>query len=139
MAFKTQLPYLNRIQTQSKESGKSLGPFADQQMAGPSFLDAYLAKLRDTNPVLPAKKFGAFDQKIDLIEDPASKQIIPNTGRDPFATSGQGYLKNFISAYDRSIVLNPDDRVNPNGLTSLVQENAAAPEKFPGSEGTAIS
>ena len=139
MAFKTQLPYLQRIQAQSKESGKSLGAFADQQMSGPSFLDSYLSKLRDTNPVLPAKKFGSFDESIDLVKDPTSKQVIPNTGKDPFATSGQGYLKNFISAYDRSIVLNPDDRVNPNGLTSLVQENAAAPQKFPGSEGTAIS
>lgn len=138
--FKTQIPYLNRVKAASKEAGDSLGPFAEQQMAGrQGFLNEYLAKMRDTNPVLPAGRYGAFDEKLDLTTYPGTTQIIPNTGKDPFAISGTNYLNSFLANYDRSAVLAPEDRVNPGGLTTLVQQKAEKGKEFPGSEGTSVS
>lgn len=139
--FKTQIPYLNRVRAESKSnSGDSLGPFVDQQMAGKkAFLNKYLANLRDTNPVFPAKQYGSFDEKLDLTQAPGGKQIIPNTGKDPFGVSGSNYLNAFLANYDRSAVLAPEDRVNPGGLTALIQQKAEKGKEFPGSEGTSVS
>lgn len=139
--FKTQIPYLNRVKAASKDNaGDSLGPFVDQQVAGKkAFLNKYLANLRDTNPVFPAKQYGAFDEKLDLTNVPGTKQTIPNTGKDPFAISGPDYLSSFLANYDRSPVLGPEDRVNPGGLTALIQQKAEKGKEFPGSEGTSIS
>ena len=138
--FKTQIPYLNRVKAASKEAGDSLGPFVDQQMAGEkAFLNKYLANLRDTNPVFPAKQYGSFDEKLDLVNAPGTKQIVPNTGKDPFSISGTNYLKAFLSNYDQSPVLAPEERVNPGGLTAIIQQRAEKGKEFPGSEGTSIS
>jgi len=138
--FKTQIPYLNRVKTASKEAGDSLGPFVDQQMAGEkAFLNKYLANLRDTNPVFPAKQYGSFQEDLDLTTYPGTKQIVPNTGKDPFAISGPGYLQSFLARYDQSPVLAPEERVNPGGLTAIIQQKAEKGKEFPGSEGTSIS
>ncbi|NBX48396.1 hypothetical protein EBT25_00295 [bacterium] len=138
--FKTQIPYLNRVKAASKEAGDSLGPFVDQQTAGEkAFLNKYLANLRDTNPVFMAKQYGSFDEGLDLVNAPGTKQIIPNTGKDPFAISGTNYLKSFLANYDQSPVLAPEDRVDPGGLTAMIQEKAEKGKEFPGSEGTSIS
>ena len=138
--FKTQIPYLNRVKASSKEAGDSLGPFVDQQMAGEkAFLNKYLANLRDTNPVFPAKQYGAFQEDLDLTTYPGTKQIVPNTGKDPFSISGTNYLKSFLSNYDQSPVLAPEERVSPGGLTALIQQKAEKGKEFPGSEGTSIS
>jgi hypothetical protein len=134
--FKAQIPYLTRVNTASKEPGSSLGPFADSQMAGKEFLNTWLAKLRDTN-ILPAKKYGPFDESIDLKQ--RGNQIIPNTGKDPFLHSGSEYLMGFLNNYDNSQVLDPEERVSPQGLTSYVQQRAEKGKEFPGSEGTAVS
>ena len=135
--FQTQIPYINRIKSPAKEAGASLGPFADQQMQGQEFLNKYLSDLKDTNPVLPAKKYGPFKEDLDLVQ--AGKQIIPNTGKDPFAVDGGKYLSNFLAGYDRSLVVPQEDRVNPRGITEYVQSKAEKPKEFPGSEGTAVS
>lgn len=138
--FKTQIPYLNRVKTASKEAGDSLGPFAKEQMAGEkSFLNKYLANLKDTNPIFPAYKYGPFREKLDLTTYPGTKQIIPNTGKDPFEISGSNYLKAFLGDYDRSPIISPEERVNPGGLTSIIREKAEKGKQFPGSEGTSIS
>lgn len=138
--FKTQIPYLNRVKAASKEAGDSLGPFVDQQMAGEkAFLNKYLANLRDTNPVFMAKQYGSFDEGLDLVTAPGTKQIVPNTGKDPFAISGTNYLKSFLANYDQSPVIPPEDRVAPGGLTAMIQEKAEKGKEFPGSEGTSIS
>jgi len=138
--FKTQIPYVNRIKTPSKEAGASLGPYVDQQTSGEkAFLNTYLAKLRDTNPVSIAKQYGAFDEGLDLTTYPGTKQIIPNTGKDPFAISGPQYPNAFIAKYDKSSLIPVEDRVDPAGLSRLVRERAEKGEEFPGSEGTSIS
>jgi hypothetical protein len=138
--FKTQIPYLNRVKAASKQAGDSLGPFVDQQMAGEkAFLNKYLANLRDTNPVFMAKQYGSFQEDLDLTKYPGTNQIIPNTGKDPFAISGTNYLNTFLSRYDESPVLPPEDRVNPGGLTQIIQQRAEKGKEFPGSEGTSIS
>lgn len=139
--FKTQIPYLNRVKAESKSnSGDSLGPFVDQQMAGEkAFLNKYLANLRDTNPVFPAKQYGSFQEDLDLTKAPGTQQIVPNTGKDPFAISGPNYLKSFLASYDQSSIIAPEDRVSPGGLTAIVQQKAEKGKEFPGSEGTSIS
>lgn len=138
--FKTQIPYLNRVKASSKEAGDSLGPFVDQQMAGEkAFLNKYLSNLRDTNPVFPAKQYGSFQEDLDLTTYPGTKQIVPNTGKDPFAISGTNYLKTFLRNYDQSPVIALEDRVDPSGLTGLIQQKAEKGKEFPGSEGTSIS
>ena len=134
--FKTQIPYSLRVNTPSKEAGASLGQFADSQMAGKEFLNTWLAKLRDTN-VLPAKKYGPFEADIDL--EQRGGQVIPNTGKDPFLHSGSEYLNEFLRNYDTSLVVDPDERVSPQGLTPYVQQRAEKVKDFPGSEGTAVS
>lgn len=134
--FKEQLPYVTRINTPSKEPGSSLGPFADSQMAGKEFLNTWLSKLRDNNQ-LPAKKYGPFKEELDLVK--AGKQVLPNTGKDPFLHSGPEYLSAFLKNYDNSQVVGPDERVSPQGLTSYVQQRAEKGTEFPGSEGTAVS
>lgn len=138
--FKTQIPYLNRVKAASREAGDSLGPFVDQQMAGKkAFLNKYLANLRDTNPVFPAKQYGSFQEDLDLVKAPGTKQIVPNTGKDPFAISGTNYLNAFLANYDQSSIIAPEDRVRPGGLTEIIQQKAEKGKEFPGSEGTSIS
>ncbi len=138
--FKTQIPYLNRVKAASKNAGDSLGPFVDQQMAGEKgFLNKYLANLRDTNPVFPAKQYGSFQEDLDLAKAPGTDQIVPNTGKDPFAISGTNYLKSFLANYDQSPVIAPEERVNPGGLTAIIQQRAEKGKEFPGSEGTSVS
>lgn len=135
--FQTQIPYVNRVKSPAKEAGASLGPFADQQMQGQEFLNKYLSDLKDTNPVLPAKKYGPFKEDLDLVQ--AGKQIVPNTGKDPFTGEAQNHLSSFLANYDRSLVVPAEDRVNPRGITEYVQSKAEKPKEFPGSEGTAVS
>lgn len=139
MFFKTQKPYINRVSAASKDAGNSLGPFAEQQSAGKDYLNKFLSDLRDTNPVNPNTAYGSFKEDLDLIKDPNSGQIVPNTGKDPFAISGQDYLANFIANYDRSAVLDPEERVSAGGLTALIQQKAEKGKEFPGSEGTSVS
>lgn len=136
--FKTEIPFL--LRAGKEEPGATLGPFVDQQLtAAQEFRNKYVSKLKDTNPVFPAKTYGSFREDLDLTTDLPSGQIIPKTGKDPFAISGRDYLTNFLNSYDRSEVIIPEERVNPGGLTALVRQNAQPPQKFPGSEGTAIS
>lgn len=139
MFFKTQKPYINRVSAASKEAGNSLGPFAEQQSAGKDYLNKFLSDLRDTNPVNPNNAYGSFNEDLDLTKDPGSGQVVPNTGKDPFAISGRDYLSNFIANYDRSAILAPEERVNPGGLTALVQQKAEKGKEFPGSQGTSVS
>jgi hypothetical protein len=136
--FATEIPFL--LRAGSQEPGATLGPFVDQQLSSAQqFKNKFVSKLKDTNPVFPAKRYGYFQQDSDLTKDPYSKQIIPRTGKDPFAISGQGYLNNFLNNYDRSAVVPPEERVNAQGLSAYVEQPAQAPQKFPGSEGTAVS
>ena len=86
-----------------------------------------------------AKQYGPFQENLDLTKAPGTNQIIPNTGKDPFAVSGTNYLKSFLANYDQSPVLAPEDRVNPGGLTAIVQQKAEKGKEFPGSEGTNVS
>jgi len=96
--------------------------------------------LQDTNPVFPAKKYGSFQTDIDLTTDPNSGQIIPATGKDPFAYSGMRYLKQFIADYDRGAQIGlVNDPVPPGGLTEIIQQKPEKPEQFPGADGTKIS
>lgn len=134
--FKARSSYPDNVNLPSKEAGSSLGPYADSQMAGKEFLNTWLAKLRDTNE-LPAKKYGPFDERIDLKQ--LGNQIIPNTGKDPFLHSGPQHLNTFLRDYDTSRVLNPEERVSAAGLTGYVQQRAEKAKEFPGSEGTAVS
>ena len=136
--FKTEIPFL--LRAGKEEPGATLGPFVDKQLtAAQEFRNKFVAKLKDTNPVFPAKKYGSFKEDLDLTKDEQSGQTIPNTGKDPFSVSGRNYLINFLNSYDRSEVVPEEERVNPGGLTTLVRQNAQPPQKFPGSEGTAIS
>lgn len=136
--FTTEIPFLLRAGKQ--EPGATLGAFVDQQLSSAQeFRNKFVSKLRDTNPVFPAKKYGSFQEDIDLTRDPGSGQVIPKTGKDPFAISGRDYLTNFLNSYDRSDVVPPEKRVSAQGLTGYIQKPAEAPQKFPGSEGTAIS
>ena len=135
--FKTQLPYLSRVPAQSKEAGDSLGPFADQQMAGSKeFLNKWLAELRDTN-VNKLQDYRNFDGSTDLMVDPATQEIIPNTGKDPFYNSGPEYLQSFLRSYDLSSVV--EDKVRPGTITNIVKEAAEKVKEFPGADGTRIS
>lgn len=135
--FKTQLPYLSRVPAQSKEAGDSLGPFAEQQMAGSKeFLNKWLAELRDTN-ANKLQDYRRFDGSVDLEIEPNSSEIIPSTGKDPFYNSGIDYLNNFIAAYDRSTVA--EDKVEPGTITNIVKEAAQKVKEFPGADGTRIS
>lgn len=135
--FKTQLPYINRVSASSKEAGDSLGPFAEQQMAGgKEFLNRWLANLRDTNSN-KLQDYNPFEPETDLTVAPSSDEIVPNTGKDPFAVSGTDHLNRFINAYDRSTVV--EDRVLPGALTNIIKESAKKVEQFPGSDGTKIS
>lgn len=136
--FKTEIPFL--LRSGKQEPGSTLGPFVDQQLtAAQEFRNKFVSKLKDTNPVFPATKYGSFQENLDLTKDKISGQTIPNTGKDPFSISGRDYLNNFLANYDRSEVIAPEDRVNAGGLTAIIQQNAQPPQKFPGSEGTAIS
>lgn len=105
-------------------------------MKGKEFLNTWLAKLRDSNQ-LPAEKYGPFKEDLDLVEK--GNQVLPNTGKDPFLHSGPEYLNSFLKNYDNSQVVGPDERVDPRGLSSYVQQRAEKGTEFPGSEGTAIS
>ena len=135
--FKTQLPYLSRVPAQSKEAGDSLGPFADQQMAGSKeFLNKWLAELRDTI-VHKLQDYRSFDGSTDLTVDPATDEIIPNTGKDPFYNSGPEYLQSFLRSYDLSSVV--EDKVRPGTITNIVKEAAEKVKEFPGADGTRIS
>lgn len=135
--FKTQLPYLSRVPAKSKEAGDSLGPFADQQMAGgKEFLNRWLANLRDTN-ANKLQDYDKFDAGNDLTVAQNSNEIIPNTGKDPFYNSGLDYLANFLQAYDRSQVV--EERVEPGKLTNIIKQAAQQVEKFPGADGTKVS
>lgn len=134
--FKTEIPFL--LRAGKEEPGATLGPFVDQQLtAAQEFRNKFVSKLKDTNPVFPAKKYGSFQEDLDLTKDKISGRTVPNTGKDPFAISGHDYLNNFLNSYDRSLVVT--DKVPAGGLDELVQQNAQPPQKFPGSEGTAIS
>ena len=136
--FKTEIPFL--LRAGKEEPGATLGPFVDQQLtAAQEFRNKFISKLKDTNPVFPAKKYGSFQEDLDLTKDKPSGQIVPNTGKDPFSISGRDYLNTFLSNYDRSGVITPEERVSAGGLTALIKQNAQPPQKFPGSEGTAIS
>lgn len=137
--FKTQKPYINRVSAASKTAGDSLGPFVREQTAGKDYLNKFLSDLRDTNPVNPNIAYGGFREDLDLTRDKVTNQIIPKTGKDPFSISGEGYLKNFIANYDNSLVLDPEERVSPSGLTRFVQEKAEKGTNFPGAEGTSVS
>lgn len=135
--FKTQLPYLSRVPAQSKEAGDSLGPFADQQMAGSKeFLNKWLAELRDTN-VNKLQDYRNFDGSTDLMVDPQTNEIIPNTGKDPFYNSGPEYLQSFLRSYNLSSVV--EDKVAPGTITNIVKEAAEKVKEFPGSTGTRVS
>lgn len=135
--FKTQLPYLSRVPAQSKEAGDSLGPFADQQMAGSKeFLNKWLAELRDTN-VNKLQDYRKFDGQTDLTVEPITSEIIPNTGKDPFYNSGLDYLKRFIGPYDRSSIV--EEKVAPGTITNIIKEAAEKVKEFPGADGTRIS
>lgn len=137
MAFKTQLPYLSRVPAESKEAGDSLGPFADQQMAGSKeFLNRWLANLRDTN-ANKLQDYNKFDPANDLTVAQNSNEIIPKTDKDPFYNSGLDYLANFLQAYDRSQVV--EERVEPGKLTNIVKQAAQKVEEFPGADGTKVS
>ena len=136
--FITEIPFL--LRAGKEEPGATLGPFVDQQLtAAQEFRNKFVSKLKDTNPVFPAKKYGSFQEDLDLTKDKPSGQIVPNTGKDPFSISGRDYLNAFLSNYDRSGVITPEERVSAGGLTALIKQNAQPPQKFPGSEGTAIS
>lgn len=135
--FKTRLPYIKRVSAASKEVGDSLGPFAEQQMAGgKEFLNRWLANLRDTNSN-KLQDYNQFEPEFDLTLDPGSQEVIPNTGKDPFSVSGTDHLNRFLSAYDRSSVV--ENPVVPGTLTNLIKEQAKKVEQFPGSDGTKIS
>lgn len=135
--FKTKLPYIAKVSAESKEAGNSLGPFAEQQMSGgKEFLNRWLSNLRDTNPK-KLQDYGQFDPEVDLTVVPDSTEVIPNTGKDPFSTSGLDHLTQFISAYDRSTVV--ENPVLPGKLTNLIQETAKKVEQYPGAEGTKVS
>ena len=103
---------------------------------GKEFLNRWLANLRDTNSN-KLQDYNQFEADTDLIVNPGSNEIIPNTGKDPFAVSGADHLNRFISAYDRSTVV--EDRVLPGTLTNIIKEAAQKVEQFPGSDGTKIS
>ncbi len=134
---KTKLPYLSRVPADSKEAGDSLGPFAEQQMSGgKEFLNRWLANLRDTNPK-KLQDYGNFDAAIDLMVDPSSAEIIPNTGKDPFAYSGTDSLANFLASYRRSSVV--EEPVSPGTITDIVREAAQKVQEYPGSMGTKVS
>ena len=140
-SFTTQIPFATRVAPKNKNFGSSLGPFVDQQIAasGP-FLNQYISKLQDTNPIFPAKKYGSFQADIDLTTDPNSGQIVPATGKDPFIYSGNRYLKQFIADYDRGAQIGlVNDPVPPGGLTEIIQQKAEKPSQFPGADGTKIS
>jgi len=137
MAFKTEIPFL--LRAGKREAGSTLGPFVDQQLSASEFRDKFVANLKDTNPIFPVKKYGNFQEDLDLTHDSASGQIIPKTGKDPFAVSGRDYLNSFLENYDKSTVVPVEERVNPQGLSAFAAKPAQSPQKFPGSEGTAIS
>lgn len=134
---KTKLPYLSRVPADSKEAGDSLGAFASEQMSGgKEFLNRWLANLRDTNPK-KLQDYRNFDAGTDLMVDPYSAEIIPNTGKDPFAYSGTDPLTQFISSYRRSSVV--EEPVFPGTITNIIKEAAQKVEEYPGSNGTKIS
>jgi hypothetical protein len=134
--FKTEIPFL--LRAGKEEPGATLGPFVDQQLTpAQEFRNKFVSKLKKTNPVFPAIKYGSFQENLDLTKDRFSGRTIPNTGKDPFSISGPDYLNQFLKSYDRSLVVT--DKVPAGGLDELVQQNAQPPQKFPGSEGTAIS
>jgi hypothetical protein len=140
MASKIQLPYISRVPAESKEPGYSLGPFADQQTGGSrEFLNRWISNLKDTNP--NKFNYGNFDPTIDLTVAPGTTEIVPNTGKDPFSTSGSDYLNQFLQSYDQSKIV--EDPVLPGRLTSLIQERAQNgfqnSKQFPGQDGTSIS
>lgn len=137
MAFKTEIPFL--LRAGKREAGNTLGPFVDQQLAASEFRDKFVANLKDTNPVFPAKKYGAFQEKLDLTRNSGTGQLIPKTGKDPFSISGPDYLNTFLANYDKSNVVPMEERVNAQGLGAFAAQPAQPPQKFPGSEGTAIS
>jgi hypothetical protein len=133
----TKLPYLSRVPADSKEAGDSLGQFADQQMSGgKEFLNRWLSNLRDTNPK-KLQDYRSFDPALDLMVDPYSAEIIPNTGKDPFAYSGTDPLTRFLSSYRRSSVV--EEPVYPGAITDIVKQAAQGVEEYPGSMGTKVS
>lgn len=136
--FKTKIPFVTRVG--KSEPGATLGPFVDYQIGPNEFRDQFISRLKDTNPVFPIKQYSKFEPDgEDLTLEPFSGKLIPNTGKDPFSISGQGYLKSFIANYDKSGVISPENKVNAGGLISMIQQDAQPPQRFPGSEGTAIS
>lgn len=135
--FKTQLPYLSRVPAQSKEAGDSLGPFAEQQMAGgKEFLNRWTARLRDTN-VNRLQDYPSFDGSTGLMVEPSTNEIIPNTGKDPFYNSGPEYLQRFLNAYNVSSVV--EEKVDPGTITNIVKQAAEKVKEFPGATGTRVS
>lgn len=134
---KTKLPYLSRVASQAKEPGDSLGAFAPQQMSGgKEFLNRWLANLRDTNPK-KLQDYRTFDVTSDLTTDPTGNQVIPNTGKDPFAYSGTDPLTSFLVSYRRSTVV--EDPVAPGTITDIVKQAAQQGTEYPGSMGTKVS
>jgi len=135
--FKTEIPFA--LRAGKREPGSTLGPFVNQQLGPAEFRDRFVSDLKKTNPVFMANKYGAFQEKLDLTRNQDTGQMIPKTGKDPFAISGPDYLNAFLANYDKSLVIEPDKRVNAAGLGAFVQQPAQSPQKFPGSEGTAVA